>query len=114
MTDWVSELCRGFRQLPVPGAQTGEATSVSFANREDTVGELGREFNALAAELNATVPNGPSRERVHTLRNRLAGILAALQVLGMGTDLSPEQQTQLQDVVEEARRLDATLRTGWG
>lgn len=86
--------------------------AVSFADREDTVGEVGREFNTLAAELGRTAPQGLSREQAHALRNRLAGILAALHVLEAGGGLDAEQRARLGDVVQEARTLDATLRAG--
>ena len=103
--DWVSELRQGFRALPA-----GAVPSVSFAARGDTIGEVGREFNALAAELSRSAGE-ITREQAHSLRNRLAGILAALHVLGATGELTPAQQTALQETVEEARRLDATLRT---
>jgi signal transduction histidine kinase len=103
--DWVSELRQGFRALPA-----GAVLSVSFADRSDTIGEVGREFNALAAELGRMPPNEMSRERAHALRNRLAGILAALHVLNATGALDPAQQAALQETVEEAKRLDAALR----
>ena len=102
--DWVSELRQGFRALPA-----GVVPSVSFADRGDTIGEVGREFNALAAEL--ARPGGEmTREQAHRLRNRLAGILAALYVVGATGALDPAQQAALQETVEEAKRLDAGLR----
>lgn len=105
--DWVSELRHGFRQLP-----TGQAAGVSFADREDAIGDVGREFNALAAALGEAGPGGLGREQVHALRNRLAGILAALHVLRAGEELSSEQEEELRDVVEAARKLDAAWRGG--
>ena len=106
--DWVSELRQKFRQLPT---QAGAVTPVSFGDRDDTVGELGREFNTLAAELSRITPRELTREQAHGLRNRLAGILAALHVLEAEGTLSPDQRRQLREVVEEARRMDAALST---
>ena len=103
--DWVSELRQGFRALPAGGV-----LSVSFADRSDTIGEVGSEFNALAAELGRMPPGDLSRERAHALRNRLAGILAALHLVGATGALDPAQQAALQETVEEGKRLDATLR----
>lgn len=101
--DWVSELREGFERLRQGGAQP-----VRFAAEAGPRGELGREFNALAAELNGVDSSELTRERLHALRNRLAGILAAVHVLGQ--ELGAEQQVQLKKVIEEARRVDAALR----
>lgn len=102
---WIVELCQAFSQL-----QAGGTARVSFATREDTVGELGREFNALAAALRETGSNGLSRERAHRLRNQLAGILAALHVLGEAGELTAEEQAGLRQLRREAQKLDACLR----
>jgi len=101
--DWVTELREGFERLLRGGAQL-----VRFAAETGPQGELGREFNALAAELNGVDPGALTRERLHALRNRLAGILAAVHVLGQ--ELGAEQQAELKRVIEEARRVDAALR----
>ncbi len=103
--DWVSELRQGLRALPA-----GAVSPVSFAERGDTIGEVGREFNALAAELGRMPAGEVGRERAHSLRNRLAGILAALHVLAATGELTAAQQAALPETVEEAKRLDATLR----
>lgn len=103
---WITELREGFGAL-----HAGGQPRVAFASREDTVGELGREFNALAAGLEQAGPNGLSREQTHTLRNRLAGILAALHVLRDSGELAAEEQAALSQVLGTARQLDARLRS---
>lgn len=104
--DWLAELRDKFQRV-----RAGQAPSpVSFAGRSDTVGELGREFNHLTAELEHAGLGRLTREQVHALRNHLAGILAALQVLGADGELTGEEQARLQEVIEQARGLDLTLR----
>lgn len=102
---WVAELRAAFSQV-----QVGGCPRVAFADREDTVGELGREFNALAAGLEQASPQGLTREQAHSLRNRLAGILAVLQLLRESGDLTRPDQAAVQEVFENARHLDARLR----
>lgn len=104
--DWVTELREKFQQVRGQGGQV----SVSFATRSDLVGELGREFNALADELGPVRAQALTREQAHNLRNRLAGVLAALHVLQEAGTLSADEQQRLQEVVEEARALDSNLR----
>lgn len=108
VVDWASELREGLQQLLRPGG----TIAVSFAARADVVGELGREFNALAAEWTAAAPNGLSRAQAHALRNRLAGLLAALHVLATTGGLSAPEQGELEEAVEAGRRLDTLLRGG--
>lgn len=102
MTDWVAELRRAFGQL-----QAGGQPQVSFAAREDAVGELGREFNSLALGWEASAAAEESRERAHRLRNQLAGILAALHVLKETGSFTPDEQASLGQLLEEAKKLDA-------
>lgn len=104
--DWVTELREKFEQVRGGGG----AVSVSFAARPDLIGELGREFNALAGELAPIPPPALTREQAHSLRNHLAGLLAALHVLKEGGTLSADEQQRLAEVVEEARALDTSLR----
>ena len=102
---WMSELRQGFNRL-----QSGRNPRVDFSDRTDTVGEIGREFNALAAGLEHLGANGLTREQAHSLRNRLAGILAALHVLMETTALNDDQQAALSQALAEARQLDTRLR----
>ncbi len=102
---WAAELRQGFNRL-----QSGRHPRVGFADRTDTVGEIGREFNALAAGLEQAGANGLTREQAHDLRNRLAGILAALHVLKESGALTNDQQAALSQALAEARQLDTRLR----
>lgn len=102
---WAAELREAFSRL-----QAGGHPRVGFAGREDTVGEIGREFNHLTAGLEQLAPNGLTRDKAHSLRNRLAGILAALHVLKETGGLSAKEQAALSQVLEEARQLDSRLR----
>ncbi len=103
--DWAGELREAFGRLCA-----GQEARVEFAARTDRVGTLGQEFNALAGELEGLSVNTLTRERAHSLRNRLAGILAALHVLRMSNELTPEEQTALEHVVASAQQLDERLR----
>lgn len=100
-SEWAQEL----RQA-LAGLTRGASPRVGFADREDLVGELGREFNALSAELQHTQGDSLSRERAHRLRNRLAGLLAALHVLKE----SAGQPAVCEEAIALARELDARLR----
>lgn len=103
---WAAELCRAFREL-----HAGGRPRVGFAGRDDTVGDVGRAFNALAAELEQVGANGLTRAHAHRLRNRLAGILAALHLLAESGALTADQQAGLQEIIQEARTLEtAALR----
>ena len=105
--DWVSELRQGFRALPA-----GVVPSVSFADRGDTIGEVGREFNALASELADSGEDRYTREQAHRLRNRLAGILAVLHVQSEAGELAAEEESALKELLSEAKSLEARLRQG--
>ncbi len=106
---WTTELRQAFAAL-----RAGAPARVSFAGRDDRVGEVGREFNrladALAQSRSLGSPDGFSREQAHALRNRLAGVLAALHVLRVTSELAPEEEETLAHVVEDAKQLDAQLR----
>lgn len=102
---WAAELREAFNAL-----RAGGRPRVGFDGRADTLGEVGREFNALAAELEQVHPNGLTREEAHRLRNRLAGIVAAVQVLRDAGELGPEKQAALSQVLADARALDVRLR----
>jgi hypothetical protein len=103
--DWAGELREAFDRLCA-----GQEARVEFSARTDRVGTLGQEFNALAVELEGLTVDDLTRERAHGLRNRLAGILAALHVLRMSNELTREEQTALEQVVESARQLDERFR----
>jgi hypothetical protein len=102
---WMGELRAAFSQL-----LAGTCPQVSFSERGDTVGEVGREFNALAALVDRIGTGEASREVVHGARNHLAGILAAVHVFGETNELSGEDKSALTELLQEARELDARLR----
>lgn len=102
---WVEELRQAFGRL-----QAGGPAQVSFAARPDVVGELGREFNALATELAETGDVSYTREQAHRLRNRLAGILAVLHVQSEVGALAAEEQSALRELLSEAKSLEARFR----
>lgn len=104
--NWVEELRQAFSRL-----QAGEEAQVSFAEQDGVAGEAGREFNALAA---AWVAAGGawSREELHRQRNRLAGILAVVQVENATGRLGPAEKEAVDALLEEARKLEARLRQG--
>jgi len=104
--DWIAELHQAFNDL-----EAGASAHVSFSARPGAVGELGREFNALADGLEKP-PAADTRERFHRLRNQLAGILAALHVLRETAELSSEERASLALVLEEGKRLESRLRPG--
>ena len=105
--NWAEELRKAFERL-----DAGEAAQVAFAGRDGFEGELGHDFNEFAAEICELPAGALSREERHRLRNRLAGILAAVHVLGAdeGAELNAENLAAL---VDAAKRIDARLcRTG--
>jgi len=104
---WIVELRQAFNEL-----EAGGRPRVRFSASPGTVGELGRGFNALADALENPAAAPDARERFHRLRNQLAGILAALHVLGETTELSPEERATLAQVLEEGKKLEARLRPG--
>lgn len=103
--DWAGELCRGFERL-----LAGERPRLHLSAGDSTVDEIGVEFNALVDDMERMKTEGASREQVHRTRNRLAGILAALQVFGETGDLQEAERTTIRQVVEEGKKLDAQLR----
>lgn len=102
---WTLELRQALAAL-----RAGHAARVEFGGQPGKVGEIGQEFNQLAAALEQRGPNGWSREQAHALRNRLAGLLAALHVLRITAPLSPEEQDALSAIVLDAKELDSQLR----
>lgn len=102
---WVTELREAFSRL-----RAREHAHVGFVELGGTVGELGREFNALAETLAQGSANGLTRAEAHALRNRLAGILAALHVLRESDELAAAEKDTLGRILEEAKDLDASLR----
>ena len=105
MVNWTGELRRGFERL-----RAGERPRVDLSAGDTTVDEIGTEFNALAADMERMKAEGASREQLHRARNRLAGILAALQVFGEIGDLSAADKATIRDVIEEARKVEGQLR----
>ncbi len=101
--NWAEELRRAFERL-----DAGEAAQVDFAGRDEFEGELGGDFNEFAAEIGGLPPGPLPREERHRLRNRLAGILAAVHVLGNGegAELNAEDLAAL---VDAAKRIDVRL-----
>jgi hypothetical protein len=105
VVDWTGELRRGFERL-----RAGERPRLDLSGGDSTVDEIGVEFNALVTDVERMKTEGASREQVHRARNRLAGILAALQVFGETGELETADKTTIRDVIEEAKKLDAQLR----
>jgi signal transduction histidine kinase len=104
---WAEELRQAFERLG-----RGEAARVEFGARADRAGEIGREFNALADGLTARGTNSLTREEVHRLRNRLAGLLAALHVLAETSGADEAERVALKQAAQAAQALDARLRAG--
>jgi adenylosuccinate lyase len=101
--NWLEELEEAVGRL-----RAREHARVGFEGAAGTVGALGREFNALAEELE---PAGDlNREQAHRLRNRLAGILAALHVLGESDELPADGAARLARIRTAAAELEARLR----
>ncbi|MFQ5723575.1 MAG: hypothetical protein ACE5G6_03710 [Terriglobia bacterium] len=105
--NWATELRDAFREL-----EAEQPARVQFAERADPLGELGREFNTLAQDWRQRGPDGLTRQQAHRLRNRLAGILAALQVLRANRELPAEEEAALRQVLDLAKQLDVRLRAG--
>ena len=105
--NWTSELRQAFAAL-----RAGTPARVSFAARDDRVGDVGREFNRLADALSRRDPGGFNREQAHALRNRLAGVLAVLHVLRVTGEVSSEEEETLAHALADAKELDAQLRAG--
>ena len=101
--NWAEELQRAFVQL-----DRGEVVRVAFAEHDGFEGELGQDFNEFAEEIGGLPPGPLSREERHRLRNRLAGILAAVHVLGSGAGAAPNGD-ELAKLAEAAKRIDARL-----
>ena len=88
----------------------GTSARVDFAGRGELEEELGREFNDFAGEL-GRLPAGPlSRERRHALRNRLAGILAAVHVLRESGGLAEGEKEAVRESLIAAEKIDLRLR----
>jgi len=104
---WTSELRQAFAAL-----RAGAPARVSFAARDDRVGDVGREFNRLADALARCGPGGLTREQAHSLRNRLAGVLAVLHVLRVTGEVTTEEEETLAHALADAKELDAQLRAG--
>ncbi|HXE74750.1 MAG TPA: hypothetical protein VNN18_03800 [Candidatus Xenobia bacterium] len=102
---WTLELRQAFAAL-----RAGRPARVEFTGQPGKVGEIGEEFNQLAAALVERGANGWSREQSHALRNRLAGLLAMLHLLRLTAPLTPEELDTLGTIVLEAKELDAQLR----
>lgn len=102
---WAVELREAFTQL-----QSGGTVQVGFVDAPGLEGELGRELNAFSEELLRAPSEHLSREQRHGLRNRLAGILAAVHVLRETADLTDEDREVLRQALEQAKALDARLR----
>ena len=101
--NWAEELQRAFMRL-----DKGEAVRVAFAERDGFEGELGQDFNEFAEEIRG-LPAGPlTREERHRLRNRLAGVLAAVHVLGSEESAEPGGN-ELAKLAEAAKRIDIRL-----
>lgn len=102
---WATELRTAFRRL-----QTGNPQRVGFADQPGLAGALGREWNLFVE----AVPQWPvadlTRQQRHDLRNRLAGILAAVHVLHQSVPLRTEDEEALRQAIEEARTVDARLQ----
>lgn len=103
--NWAMELREAFARLAA-----GETATVSFAGRPGMTGEVGREFNALAGALRQTGAQPLTRDQAHALRNRLAGILAAVHMLGDTAVLTDEEQGAVKQALQEAQKLDARLQ----
>ena len=101
--NWVEELQRAFVRL-----DGGDSVQVGFAEHDGFEGELGQDFNEFAEEIGGLSPGPLSREERHRLRNRLAGILAAVHVLGSGEGAAPNGN-ELAKLAEAAKRIDARL-----
>ena len=100
---WVEELREAFERLAA-----GEVARVEFVSGDGLEEELGRDFNDFAVEIRE-LPAGPlTREERHRLRNRLAGILAAVHVLGSGEGAEPSGN-DLAKLAEAAKRIDVRL-----
>jgi hypothetical protein len=102
---WTAELRQAFARL-----LAGERPQVSFFQNQTTAGEIGAEFNALVGDMERMKNHGASRDDVHRARNRLAGILAALQVMAEVGELPGEEKATISVVMEDAKKLDGQLR----
>lgn len=109
---WATELTEALGRLASgpAGGGAGQRPQVSFTTGDSTVAEVGREFNLLAAELTSAPPGALTRELRHRLRNRLAGILAAVTVLRETGGCTPDEQAALEPLRAAAQRLDARLK----
>jgi len=103
---WAGELRQAFVRL-----QAGERPRLRLGEGDTTREEIGAEFNALVEDMENMKAKGAARGDVHRARNRLAGILAALHLMDEGGErLGEEESTSINDVIEEARKLDGQLR----
>lgn len=102
---WVGELRDAFGRL-----LEGERPRVGFAAPGTTIGEVGNEFNALVDDVQRLASGGWTREDAHSVRNRLAGILAAIHVLAETNELPAEEKELVKELQESAKALDASLR----
>ena len=102
---WAGELRDALRRLG-----QGAPGRVDFTGRGELVEELGREFNDFTGEM-GRLPAGPlSRDQRHALRNRLAGILAAVHVLRESGGLAEGEEEAVRQSLIEAEKIDLRLR----
>lgn len=85
-------------------------------------GELGEAFNDMAASLGRQLSEMQRTEQMvvlgqlsaglaHEVKNPLAGIKVAMEVLGQDSNLAPEDREVLRKVIQEVARLEGLMRS---
>ena len=102
--------------------------SVSFANRNDEIGDLGRDFNDMVAQLKASLEEiqllhqtQMSRAEhfatlgelaaglAHEIRNPLAGIAGVIEIIGRDLPPNSPARSVIKDAKEEAMQINRIL-----
>jgi signal transduction histidine kinase len=102
--------------------------SVSFANRNDEIGDLGRDFNDMVAQLKASLEEIQRLHQTqmsraehfatlgelaaglaHEIRNPLAGIAGVIEIIGRDLPLNSPARSVIKDAKEEAMQINRIL-----
>ena len=110
---WLSRPIRQLRHATgeMAAGRLSARVSKKLTRRRDELGQLGHEFNAMAARLQSQIESGQQllRDVSHELRSPLARLEVALEVARSHADDSERGRQALDRIALESSRLDALL-----